>query len=130
VVWQEAGASDPGRIFVRRFVANAWQTVGRQENCGNNEAACALILDPQRDAQRPRIASGRLTHETMRALPCGAGSPALDLQWVLVFEDPAFHRDYVQAVNLVYDGGQETGFIQAGEISVGPQIQLPLVANQ
>jgi hypothetical protein len=66
----------------------------------------------------------------MRVVNRGAGSPALDIQWVLVFEDAAFYRDYVQAVNLVYDGGQETGFFQVGEVFVGPQVQLPLVANQ
>jgi hypothetical protein len=66
----------------------------------------------------------------MRVVNRGAGSPALDLQWVLVFEDAAFYRDYAQAVNLVYDGGQETGFFQVGEVFVGPQVQLPLVANQ
>lgn len=64
VVWQEAGAGAPSRIFARRFVSNAWQTVGRQENCGATEAACALNLDPQRNAQAPRLAAGRLANET------------------------------------------------------------------
>lgn len=38
--------------------------MGRQENCGNSEAACALNLDPQRAAQTPGITAGRLANET------------------------------------------------------------------
>jgi hypothetical protein len=64
IVWQETGGDKPSRIFAARLISDIWQTVGRQENCGSNELACALNLNPQRNAQTPRLTSGRLSNET------------------------------------------------------------------
>jgi hypothetical protein len=65
VVWQEEGGDRPTRIFAKRLVANAWQSVGRQEACGTNELACALNLDAQQNAQQPSIAVGQLSTDTV-----------------------------------------------------------------
>jgi hypothetical protein len=57
IVWQETGGEKPERIFAARLVSESWQRVGRQENCGSNELACTLNLNPQRNAQRPQLAA-------------------------------------------------------------------------
>jgi hypothetical protein len=60
----------------------------------------------------------------------GAPSAALDVTWSLIFEDATFFNTYTQAINIVYDGGQATGFFQVGTVYVGHQRYLPVVARE
>ena len=60
----------------------------------------------------------------------GAPSATLDVNWSLIFEDATFFKHYIQAINIVHDGGQETGFFQVGTVYVGSQIHLPIVAGE
>jgi hypothetical protein len=59
----------------------------------------------------------------------GDESPTLDVEWALVFQDDAFFNNYTQALNILYDDGQQTGFFQVGDVFVGQQAFLPLVIN-
>lgn len=63
VVWRESGAGRASRVFAKQLVGNTWQLVGRQENCGANEVACALNGNADQDAQMARIAAGALPNE-------------------------------------------------------------------
>lgn len=65
----------------------------------------------------------------VRIVTHGATSPTLDIEWSLIFEEGTFFTHYDQAVNIVYGGGQETGFYQVGTVFVGSQSTLPLVVN-
>jgi len=64
----------------------------------------------------------------------GAPSAALDITWSLIFEDATFFKEYVQAINVVYnDGatsGRETGFFQVGTVYVGSRVYLPVVLGE
>ncbi len=71
-----------------------------------------------------------LEPSTMSVTNHGAPSAALDVNWSLIFEDATFFHHYVQAINIVHDGGQETGFFQVGTVYVGSQIYLPIVAGE
>lgn len=64
VVWTESGGDRAGRVFAKRLAGLTWQTVGRQENCGADELACALNANAQQDAQGARIAAGALPNES------------------------------------------------------------------
>ncbi len=71
-----------------------------------------------------------LQPSTMSITNHGAPSAALDLNWSLIFEDATFFNHYVQAINIVHDGGQETGFFQVGTVYVGSQRYLPIVIKE
>lgn len=60
----------------------------------------------------------------------GAPSATLDLTWSLIFEDATFFEEYLQAVNIVHDNGQETGFFQVGTVYVGSRVYLPIVVGE
>jgi hypothetical protein len=64
VVWRETNTEGIGHIFAKVAITQSWQSVGRQEACGNSEAACTLNLNPEHNAGRPRIAAGTLSNET------------------------------------------------------------------
>lgn len=63
----------------------------------------------------------------VRVISHGANSPTVDVQWSLIFEDAAFFQHYEQSVNLVYSGGQETGFFKVGTLFIGSGVYLPLI---
>lgn len=65
VVWTENGADRASRVFAKRLVGNTWQSVGRQENCGSDEVACALNANAQQDAQMAHMAAGVLANESI-----------------------------------------------------------------
>jgi hypothetical protein len=59
----------------------------------------------------------------------GAGSAALDIRWVLIFQEPALNQQYVQSLNILYDDGQATGFFDVGRAVGGQELFLPLVTQ-
>jgi hypothetical protein len=59
----------------------------------------------------------------------GTGSPALEIKWSIFFKRPTFLHSYVQLLNIVYDNGQSTGFVQTGTVFVGSQVFLPAVRH-
>jgi hypothetical protein len=59
----------------------------------------------------------------------GAGSAALDINWVLAFDDETLFQQYTQSLNILYDGGQATGFFEVGSVFVGQGTFLPAIAN-
>lgn len=81
VVWTESGVDRPSRVFAKRLVGNTGQAVGRQENCGTNEVACALNNNIGQNAQMAHIATGVLPNE---------GVPA---PWVVFAEATAIGSD-------------------------------------
>lgn len=66
----------------------------------------------------------------VRVISHGANSPTLDLQWSLIFEDAAFFQNYEQSVNLVYSGGQATGFFKVGTVFISNGVYLPLIRQE
>ncbi len=82
-------------------------------------------------AGAPNIFTRFVTLEApkVRIVTHGASSPTLDVEWSLIFEDGTFFEHYDQAINLVYAGGQTTGFYKVGTVFVGSQSTLPLVVN-
>ena len=82
-------------------------------------------------AGAPNIFTRFVTLEApkVRIVTHGTSSPTLDVEWSLIFEDGTFFEHYDQAINLVYGGGQTTGFYKVGTVFVGSQSMLPLVAN-
>ena len=60
----------------------------------------------------------------------GALSAALDITWSLIFEDATFFQHYEQALNIIRDGGEATGFFRVGEVYVGSQRYLPIVRRE
>ena len=66
----------------------------------------------------------------VRVISHGANSPTIDIQWSLIFEDAAFFQTYEQSVNLVYSGGQATGFFKVGTVFVSNGIYLPLIRQE
>lgn len=60
----------------------------------------------------------------------GSGSAALDVRWSLIFENATFFKQYEQAVNVIFDGGQETGFHSVGTVYVGNQVYLSIILNE
>jgi len=57
----------------------------------------------------------------------GAGSPALDIDWPIVFKESTKFQDFVQSINIVYDDGQSTGFFNVGLASLDYRLYLPAV---
>lgn len=57
----------------------------------------------------------------------GAGSPALDIDWFIVFKEATEFQDFDQSINIVYDNGQSTGFFKVGEASLDYRLYLPAV---
>ncbi|MEZ4682185.1 MAG: hypothetical protein R2932_49065 [Caldilineaceae bacterium] len=66
----------------------------------------------------------------MRLVNHGAPSPTLDVHWSLIFEDATFFERYDQAVNVIHDGGQATGFVNVGTVYVGTLVYLPVVIGE
>lgn len=66
----------------------------------------------------------------MKIIDHGTPSAALDVQWSLIFEDTTFFENYVQAINIIHGGGQETGFFKVGTVYVGNQRYLPVILSE
>ncbi|MCB0108214.1 MAG: hypothetical protein KDE53_19975, partial [Caldilineaceae bacterium] len=60
----------------------------------------------------------------------GAPSATLDITWSLIFEDATFDEEYLQALNIIHDGGEATGFFQVGTVYVGSRRYLPVVRGE
>jgi hypothetical protein len=48
---------------------------------------------------------------------------------VLAFDDETLFQQYTQSLNILYDGGQATGFFEVGSVFVGQGTFLPTIAN-
>lgn len=67
--------------------------------------------------------------DQMRIRPHGAGSAALDIDWVMSFKDTLLLQDVKQMIKIVYADGQSTGFFETGLLSFDYRMYLPMVAR-
>lgn len=54
----------------------------------------------------------------MRMRTHGPASPVVDIDWVMSFRSATMLQDFKQALNSVYENGEQTGFFATGEVSM------------
>lgn len=63
----------------------------------------------------------------MRVRSHGDSSPALDIDWLISFNEPTMFQDLKQMINIVYDDGKTTGFFETGVLSFDYRAYMPVV---